>query len=116
MITGRVNLRRGFQWRDPELRMDLCQLLKQGRRWGIFAVLTVLFAYTHTFALLTVAVDAVFVSWWVFEHADGSIRGVVRQPVFWPALAGFGIVALEFAFWAKADRRVAENRDPVLED
>jgi uncharacterized membrane protein len=68
-------------------------------RWALFAAITTLFAYTHSFALLTIAAEALFVAWWVCERAGGSLRQVVREPVVLPALFGFGLVALGFSFW-----------------
>jgi hypothetical protein len=70
-------------------------------RWGwwlLFAGITTLFAYTHTFALLTIAAEAAVVGWWLFERCGSPIR-VVREPAFWPAACAFGLVGVGFGFW-----------------
>lgn len=71
-------------------------------RWGwwvLFAVLAAAVANTHPFALLTVAVMAAVVGWWVLESTGGSVGDAVRHPSFAPALGAFVLVAAATAPW-----------------
>src|SRR5579883_2074822 len=68
-------------------------------RWLLFAAITSVFAYVHTFALLTIAAEAAFVGWWLLERAGGGPQRVVRQPAFRSAMLAFLLVALAFAPW-----------------
>lgn len=72
------------------------------RRWGRwlgFAAVTILFAYSHNFALLTIVTEAAMVAWWLCERSGGSVRQTVRQKAFAPAVVAFVLVAIGFGLW-----------------
>ncbi len=67
--------------------------------WAGYALLAVLFAYTHNFALLTIAAQGVFVAGYFLVQARGSIRGVLRQRQFLCAVLAGVVIVLAWAPW-----------------
>ncbi len=69
------------------------------RWWYAYAVLAVLFAYTHYFALLGIAAQAAFVLYVLLRAAGGSIREAFRAPSAHRAAMAFGLVGLCWLPW-----------------
>jgi uncharacterized membrane protein len=58
------------------------------QQWSLYGVLVLLFAYTHYYALFSIAAQALFILGWLILDARGNIAALLRSKRFWgPALA-----------------------------
>jgi uncharacterized membrane protein len=64
------------------------------RWWLLYSGLTLLFLYTHYFALFSVAAQVLFILGVVLVRAGWNPAALVRQKTFWQALLAGGIIAL----------------------
>jgi uncharacterized membrane protein len=77
----------------------------QLRWWLLYAVLALIFAYTHYFAFFTIAAQAIFVVGYLATQArrqqnkDSMWRRFVRHPQFRPALLAGVIICLGWLPW-----------------
>jgi hypothetical protein len=72
----------------------------RGWRWWLgYVVLTLASVYSHNFALLTVAAQALFVGGWVCERAGGRWWAAGRSPALRPACLAFASVGVGFLPW-----------------
>ncbi len=69
------------------------------RWWLAYAAVTILFTYTHYFALFTIACQGFFVVWRLCEKENGRWWLLPRRPAFLLACLGFGLVGVGFSPW-----------------
>jgi mannosyltransferase len=72
---------------------------RAGRWWALYGVLTVLFAYTHNYALFSIAAQGVFVLGLLLVRADWDLAVLVRTPAFWHALLAADLVVVGCLPW-----------------
>jgi hypothetical protein len=70
------------------------------RPWLLYGMLALLFAYTHYYALFTIAAQALFLVGYLLVQAHGRLGKIVRNPVFWHAIAAACILAAGWLPWA----------------
>jgi uncharacterized membrane protein len=70
------------------------------RPWVLYGLLTLLFAYTHYYALFSIAAQTLFLAGYLLVQARGRVSLVLRQPVLWHALLAGAIVAVGWLPWA----------------
>jgi len=69
------------------------------RPWVVFALLTILFAYTHYFALFSIASQAIFVTGYILADSRWNVAAALRSARFRMAAMAYGIVAVGWAPW-----------------
>ncbi|GAB6186275.1 glycosyltransferase family 39 protein [Thermopirellula anaerolimosa] len=69
------------------------------RWWLSYAVLALLFAYTHYFALFTLAIQGVFALYLLWDLAGNNLRDLFRSRKGRYAVASFVLVAAGWAVW-----------------
>jgi uncharacterized membrane protein len=67
--------------------------------WLVYGGVTLLFAYTHSYAPLSIAAQAVYVAGFLLVRNGWRVAAAVRSPVAPGALVGLAIVALGYAPW-----------------
>jgi hypothetical protein len=69
------------------------------RPWLAYGILALLFAYTHYYALFSIAAQAMFLGGYFVIRARGRIGQVVADRRFWYALLAGGIIAAGWLPW-----------------
>src|SRR5262249_2544703 len=73
---------------------------KRPRRWWLlYGFLALLFAYTHYYALFSIAAQGVFVLGWLLVRCRGNIRDLLRSPSLWNAVLAADIVVVGLLPW-----------------
>jgi mannosyltransferase len=67
--------------------------------WVLYGILAVLFAYTHYYALFSIAAQAVFVLGYLLVRVRGDVVAAVRSGLFRHALLGGAIVVAGWLPW-----------------
>jgi hypothetical protein len=73
---------------------------KSGKWWAIYGALVILFAYTHYFALLSIAAQGLFLAGYFLVQASGRWRALTRDPQVWRAFATYAIFLAAILPWA----------------
>jgi mannosyltransferase len=73
---------------------------KSGKWWAVYGALIVLFAYTHYFALLSIAAQGFFLAGYFLVQAGGRWRALTRDPQLWLAFATYAIFLAALLPWA----------------
>jgi uncharacterized membrane protein len=68
-------------------------------RWLLFALLSLLFLYTHNYAMFSLFAQAVFVLGWLFVQADWNFLAIFRSTTFRYGLLTVGFVILSYLPW-----------------
>src|SRR2546426_6221006 len=68
-------------------------------KWVLYGLFTLLFAYTHYYALFSIAAQAVFILACLMVRARGNIIQILRQTTFWHALVAADILAVGWLPW-----------------
>jgi hypothetical protein len=72
------------------------------RPWLLFGLLDLLFAYSHYYALFTIAAQAIFLAGLLLLEARGSPRAIFRDRRLWHALLAGYVVAIGWLPWLPA--------------
>lgn len=67
--------------------------------WLLYAAFALLFAYTHYYALFTLAAQAVFVLGYLMTRARGKVSVLVRDATFWHALIAADVIVVGWLPW-----------------
>lgn len=68
-------------------------------KWAFYALLSLLYVYTHNYALFSLAAHALFVIGWLCVQADWDAIAIVRMPAFRHGLLAATVVALGYLPW-----------------
>jgi|GEM_PF-1953989 len=74
--------------------------------WTAYTLATAVVIYTHYYAFLLVAAEALFVTWWILQ----APIGMARRDVWKPWLVSAGAVALLFLPWVPFATRLFTHR------
>jgi hypothetical protein len=69
-------------WSSWALWRALCRPESCWRDWVLYGLLALLFAYTHPYALFSLASQGAFVAGWLLVQADWNLIAVARAPGF----------------------------------
>ncbi len=67
--------------------------------WAIHALVTLLFAYTHHYALFSIAGQVIFLAVYFLGNVAWSPVAVVKSPAFRSALVSYLVVAMGWGLW-----------------
>jgi lysylphosphatidylglycerol synthetase-like protein (DUF2156 family) len=67
--------------------------------WCLHSAVTLLLAYTHNYALFSIAAQLLFLACFFLSRAHWSLARLARERAFRSALAAYAVVALGWSLW-----------------